>query len=239
MWEEQSSPLERKQQLKKKRKMKHPIIVRTRKPKRFCYLGLGSSYKDPKDKGRRKTLLDINGEEMRFELTRPAMVFDISDEYDNQVYTWLKNYPGISRHLIFEDTIEAEMISTEKMIESSEAIQIAVAMSDKEVLDFCKLTGIRTKDNSIEFVRAQVIKLANDDPNKFSRIINDRDKGYRVFIENAIDEKIINFVNGTYKYNTETIGLTEDQVVLWLKDNKDVHALLKKELSSNKKKVKK
>ena len=127
------------------------------------------------------------------------------------------------------------MVSTEKMVESADAIQIAVAMTDKEILDFCKLTGIRTKDNSIEFVKAQVIKLANDDPNKFSRIINDRDKDYRVFIEHAIDAKMINFVNGTYKYNTETIGLTEDQAVQWLKDNKDIHALLRKEMSGNKK----
>jgi len=214
--------------------MKHPIIVRTRKPKRFCYLGLGSSYKDPKEKGKRKTLYDINGEVQEFQMSSPAMVFDISEEYDLQVYTWLKNYPGISQHLVFEDTIESQMISTEKMIESAEAIQIAVSMSDKEVLDFCKLTGIRSKDNSIEFIKAQVIKMANDDPNKFSRIINDRDKDYRVFIETAIDAKMINFVNGTYKYNTETIGLTEDQVVLWLKDNKDVHALMRKEMMVSK-----
>ena len=215
--------------------MKHPVIVRTRKPKRFCYLGLGSRYKDPKDKGRRKILKDINDEEMEFQMTSPSIVFDISDEYENSIYTWLKNYPGIEQHLVFEDTIEQQMVATESMIESAEAIQIAVAMTDKEILDFCKLVGIRTKDNSIEFVKAQVIKLANDDPNKFSKIINDRDKDYRVFIEHAIDAKILNFVNGTYKYNTETIGLTEDQVVLWLKDNKDIHALLRKQMSSNKK----
>ncbi len=210
--------------------MKHPVIVRARKSKRFIYLNLGSSYKDHKDKGKRKVLYDINGEEQSFIMRSPAVVFDISDEFDLQRYTWLKSYPNIHSKLTFEDTIEQEMVSTEKMVESAEAIQIAVAMADKEVLDFCKLTGIRTKDNSIEFVKAQVIKMANDDPNKFSRIINDRDKDYRVFIENAIDAKILNFVNGTYKYNTETVGLTEDQVVLWLKDNKDIHALLKKEL---------
>ena len=215
--------------------MKHPIIVRVKKPKRFCFLGLGSSYKDPSDKGRRKTLYDINGEIMEFTMTSPSIVFDISDEYDNQVFTWLKNHPSIDQHLIIEDTIQQEMIATESMIESAEAIQIAVGMSDKEILDFCKLTGIRTKDNSAEFIRAQVIKLANDNPNKFSKVINDRDKDYRVFIEHAIDAKLINFVNGTYKYNTETIGLTEDQVVLWLKDNKDIHALLRKEMSGNKK----
>jgi hypothetical protein len=220
--------------------MKHPIIVRSRKPKKFVYLNLGSSYKDKKDKGKRKVLLDVNGEPEIFIMRSPAIVFDISDELDLNRYTWLKNYPNINSKLVFEDTIEKEMVNTEKMIESAESIQIAVAMTDKEVLDFCKLTGIRTKDNSIEFIKAQVIKLANDDPNKFSRIINDRDKDYRVFIEHAIDAKMINFVNGTYKYNTETIGLTEDQVVQWLKDNKDIHALLRKEMSGNKKvKVKK
>lgn len=214
--------------------MKHPIIVKARKPKRFIYLNLGSSYKDSKDKGRRKVLKDINGEEQVFIMRSPAIVFDINDDFDLQRYTWLRNYPNIGSKLTFEDTIEKEIVSTENMIVSAEAIQIAVGMTDKDILDFCKLTGIRTKDNSIEFVKAQVIKLANDDPNKFSRIINDRDKDYRVFIENAIDVKILNFVNGTYKYNTETVGLTEDQVVQWLKDNKDIHALLKKELKAKK-----
>jgi len=214
--------------------MKHPIIVKARKPKRFIYLNLGSSYKDSKDKGKRKVLKDINGEEQVFIMRSPAIVFDINDDFDLQRYTWLRNYPNIGSKLTFEDTIEKEIVSTENMIVSAEAIQIAVGMTDKDILDFCKLTGIRTKDNSIEFVKAQVIKLANDDPNKFSRIINDRDKDYRVFIENAIDVKILNFVNGTYKHNTETVGLTEDQVVQWLKDNKDIHALLKKELKAKK-----
>jgi len=219
--------------------MKHPIIVRVKKPKRFVYLGLGSRYKDPKNRNKRSILKDINGDEIEFVMRSTATVFDISDKNDLHTYEWLKNYPGIDQHLIFEDTIEQEIESTGAMVESAEAIQIAVAMKDKEVLDLCKLTGIRTKDNSIEFVRAQVIKLANDDPNRFFKIINDRDKDYRVFIEHAIDAKILNFVNGTYKYNTETIGLTEDQVVLWLKDNKDIHALLKREMSGSKAKAKK
>tara|TARA_R100001463_G_scaffold69187_2_gene122650 strand:- start:140 stop:802 length:663 start_codon:yes stop_codon:yes gene_type:complete len=215
--------------------MKHPIIVRVKKPKRFVYLGLGSRYKDPKNRNKRAILKDINGDEVEFVMRSTATVFDISDDHDLHTYEWLKNYPGINQHLIFEDTIQQEMINTEKIVESAEAIQIAVSMTDKEILDFCKLTGIRTKDNSTEFIKAQVIKMASDDPNKFSRVINDRDKDYRVFIENAIEAKLINFVNGTYKYNTETIGLTEDQVVLWLKDNKDIHALLRKEMSGNKK----
>jgi len=219
--------------------MKHPVIVRVKKPKRFVYLGLGSSYKDKNDRGRKKVLTDINDEEYEFIMRSTATVFDLRDPNDKKIHDWLKGYPGIENHLIFEDTVEQEMISTDKMIESADAIQLAVAMSDKDVKDFAKLTGIRVKDNSIAFIKAQVIKLANDNPNKFSSIVNDRDKDYRVFIENAIDVKKINFVNGTYKYNTETIGLTEDQVVVWLKENKDIHALLRQEMSGAKKKAKK
>ena len=36
-----------------------------------------------------------------------------------------------------------------------------------------------------------------------------------------------------YKYGTATIGLTEDQAVLWVKDNADIHALLKNQLRGN------
>ena len=111
--------------------MKHPVIVRVKKPKRFVYLGLGSSYKDPRDRGRKKTLLDINGEEKEFVMRSTATVFDINDKYDKSVYTWLKNYPGIESQLIFEDTIEQDMVNTDKMIESAEAIQIAVGMTYK------------------------------------------------------------------------------------------------------------
>ena len=190
--------------------MKHPVIVRVHKPKRFVYLGLGSSYKDPKNKGKRNELFDINGEAYEFVMRSTATVFDLSDEHDKHVHDWLKGYPGINQHLLFEDTIEQEMVSTDKMVESAEAIQVAVAMTDKDVIDVCKLTGLRHKDNSIAFVKAQVIKMANDDPNRFTKIVNDRDRDYRVFIENAIEAKKFIFVNGTYKYNTETIGLTED-----------------------------
>ena len=122
--------------------MKHPVIVRTRKPKRFCYLGLGSRYKDPKDKGRRKILKDINDEEMEFQMTSPSIVFDISDEYENSIYTWLKNYPGIEQHLVFEDTIEQQMVATESMIESAEAIQIAVGMIGLQPSEFWQMSVI-------------------------------------------------------------------------------------------------
>ena len=40
-------------------------------------------------------------------------------------------------------------------------------------------------------------------------------------------------VNGVYKYGSETIGLTQDQAIVWLKDNADIYALLKNELRGN------
>ena len=45
-------------------------------------------------------------------------------------------------------------------------------------------------------------------------------------------------VNGVYKYGTTTIGLTEESTVVWVKENADIHALLKNELRGPKKRTK-
>ncbi len=208
--------------------MAHSVIISVANPKRFVYLNLGDTYKDRK--GRKHTLLDINGDPMEFEMRSPAMSLDIDDDHENTIYQWLKNNPSTLGKITIKDTIETQIVATENMIASAEAIQIAIAMSNAELKDFAKLTGIRTKDNSIEFIKAQIIKMANDNPEKFQGIMNDRDKDYRVFIEKAIDADLLAFRNGTYKYNKETIGLNDDAVIIWLKENKDIYALLRKEL---------
>ena len=45
--------------------------------------------------------------------------------------------------------------------------------------------------------------------------------------------KVFTFINGTYKYGSTNIGLSEDQAVMWLKDNSDIYALLKNQLRGN------
>ena len=63
--------------------------------------------------------------------------------------------------------------------------------------------------------------------------LNDADASFKIFIKNCIDADVFSRVNGVYKYGTTTIGLTEDQSIMWLKDNADIMALLKNQLRGN------
>ena len=61
----------------------------------------------------------------------------------------------------------------------------------------------------------------------------DEDKHYRVFLLEAQQNKVINWEKDVFKYGSQTIGISEDQVIKWLKDNKDIFALLKNQLNGN------
>ena len=81
---------------------------------------------------------------------------------------------------------------------------------------------------------AKIIQLASSNSEKFLTYVDDIDKEHRVFLKKAYDKKILNKVNGVWKHNTLNIGLTEDQAIVWLKENGDPYALLKQELRGGK-----
>ena len=54
---------------------------------------------------------------------------------------------------------------------------------------------------------------------------------YRMFVMEAQQANIIKWENEVFKYGTQSIGISEDQVIKWLKDNKDIFALLKNQLN--------
>ena len=56
----------------------------------------------------------------------------------------------------------------------------------------------------------------------------DPEKDLRVFIIQAVKAKKLNLKNNTYFYGKEAIGTNEEQVLVWLKDHKDILAILKK-----------
>jgi len=61
----------------------------------------------------------------------------------------------------------------------------------------------------------------------------DDNRHYRLFILESQERGIIVWDKDTFKYGSQIIGISEDQVIKWLKDNKDIHALLKQQMSGN------
>ncbi len=213
------------------------LIVYTHKTKTKLHrMQFGSQYKDRQ--GRIQTLLDVNGLE-RSHTVRSAS-FVLSKEVENDVILdkWLKSHPDVLVAWTREDIVEKEKIETAETLNSAQAIIEAAKMNVKDVVDFAKLTKMNMNSDT-DVLRAKIIKVAQDAPDKFMELHFDPEKDYRVFIVDALKSKNLTYKNSTFMYGKQAIGTNEEQVIVWLKENKDVFALIKHELRGEAPKSKK
>lgn len=211
--------------------MKHVVLIKSKKPSKFNYCKFGT-YKN--SKGKIIELIDPNGNVTTgYEMFNAVVSLDIKDEDDNRIYEFLKNHPLISKGFVIEDLFEKESNQAEVALAKADSVTAAANLSKKEIENLCRLIGLNGDwDDNVR--KAKVISYASDNPKRFLDYLNDVDAPFRIFIKDAIDANIFSKVNGVYKYGTSSIGLTEDQSIQWLKDNADIHALLKNQLRGNK-----
>jgi len=94
-------------------------------------------------------------------------------------------------------------------------------------------------DSDMDVLRAKIIEMAQSNSQSFMDTHFDPEKGLRAFIVEAVREKKIGYRNDTFYYGKEAIGTNEEQVLVWLKDNKDILAILKHEIRGEEKPKKK
>jgi len=206
-------------------------MIKSNNPDKFNYCKFGN-YKDRE--GRLKELIDINGIKVSgFEMFQAIVTLDINKEYDKRLYEFLKDHPLIRGRFTIEDISSNEQQKAKSSIESAKAITTASKLDERDLRDLSLILGVDSKMEEM-LLRAKVIQIANENPEKFMSYLNDIDKEHRIFLKKALDKKILNKVNGVWKHNTLNIGLTEDQAIVWLKDNGDTYALLKHQLRTGK-----
>ena len=206
--------------------MKHIVLIKARKPEKFNYCKFGT-YKDKR--GKIIKLVDINGlETSGYEMFNAVVSLNINDEYDKSVYEFLKDHPLIGKFTI-EDVSAQEKQNAETSILAAKAVTTASQLKEKDLRDFSLLLGLDSQMEEM-LLRAKVIQHASSSPSKFLEQLNDIDKEHRIFLKKAYDEKLLTKVNGVWKHNTLNIGMTDDQAIVWLKDNGDTYALLKHQL---------
>ena len=208
--------------------MRHIVLIKAANTKKFNYCKFGN-YKDAK--GKLHELGDPNGITLTgYEMTNPILSLDINDEDSRRVYDFLKNHPLVlGGKFMVEDLRANEEKSAESAIQTADAVVVASKLNTKEYRDMARLLGIST-DFDDHLLKAKVIQSASTNPARFLEIHNDEEKDYKIFMKNAQESKHINFINGVYKYGSNTIGLTVDQAIAWFKDNPDVYALIKQDL---------
>ena len=83
-------------------------------------------------------------------------------------------------------------------------------------------------------LKAKIIQFANLKPEKFLDLTDDIDQEYRVFLKKAENKKVLTRINGVWKNGSLNIGLSDEQAIVWLKDNADIYALLRKQVRTGK-----
>ena len=211
--------------------MKHVILIKANKPEKFNYCKFGN-YKDVR--GKNVELVDINDNKISgWEMFQPVVSLDINETYDKRVYEFLQDHPLIKGNFIIEDLRDNEQKQAEIALKSAEAITTASSLSDKEMSDVSILLGFNPNLDSL-MLKANIIKFANSSSEKFLSLLNDMDKEHRVFLKKALEKGVLSKPNGVWKHGTLNVGLTDDQAIVWLKDNADVYALLKHQLRTGK-----
>ena len=177
--------------------------------------------------------VNINGVEDFITFSGTEVLLDMDNEGHALIDAFLKNNPDVI-HGTWKrtDLHMQEKQKTKNTLDSARAIIEAAKMTDKEVLQMATL--LRYNINSeLDVLRAKMIEVAQNEADKFMEMHFDPEKDLRVFIIEAVRERKINYKNDTFYYGKEAIGTNEEQVLVWLKDNKDILAILKNEIRGN------
>lgn len=215
---------------------KNLIVYKHKKYSKISNFNLGNNYKDRL--GKIHYLKDVNGLDTKFVTSSASFILNKSIENDVLTDNWLKGHPDILVGWDRTDVAQKEQADTKDTLDYAQAIIEAAKMNVDDVVMFAKLSKMNIKSNT-DVLRAKIIKVAQDNPKKFMDTHFDPEKDYRVFILDALKSKNLSYKNSTFMYGKEAIGTNEEQVIVWLKENKDIFALIKHELRGDKPATKK
>jgi hypothetical protein len=208
---------------------KHIVLVKARNVEKFNYVKFGN-YKD--ERGKNRILIDPNGEEVAgYEMFHAVKSLDINDEDDKRIYEFLKDHPLIKGggKFVVQDMRAEQEKAAEDSIESAKAITTASQLNINELKNLSVLMGLSPNLDDM-MLKAKIIQFASDNATKFLATLNDVDKEHRVFLKQALDKQALTKVNGVWKHGSNNIGLTDDQAIVWLKENADIYAMLKHQM---------
>ena len=181
---------------------------------------------------------DINGNNETLIFRNSSVILSKNNEGHLLIDNFLKTSPEVLRGEWKRTDLQAEQAAqTKATLDSARAIIEAAKMTDKDVKDYATLKGMNL-NSDLDVLRAKIIEIAQTSPDSFMETHFDPEKDLRVFILQAIKERKIDYKNETFYYGREAIGTNEEQVLVSLKNNKDILAILKHEIRGEKMPIK-
>jgi len=134
---------------------------------------------------------------------------------------------------------EEETRETNKTINSkADAFKEFLSMSEQSMKDFLIAYGKNPGTNaSLDFIKAQVGKIVDSEPNTFLNLIKASDYKYKVFLKKLIEKGIVRENGGKYTLiGGEVLGFSFDQAIDFLQkqENQEVLVSLKGQLQASK-----
>lgn len=215
------------------------VMVRLRKPKRTGMLMI-RAIKDP-ESSEWLYLKDKNGNDLEaLEAKFPIhndFELDLSNPHHKSVYNILLKHPVYyntedpkNRLLDIENLEqEAEETITHKELEHQAVDIIKGFQNDMDISRFARVLGIPTKNRSETYVRGQLYKLAEDNPQKVIDEHNDPNLETKQDLMKALDKGVVTKNNGLWYYYEQFLGDSFERALSYVLDNDFLIPKLKEE----------
>lgn len=170
--------------------------------------------------------------------------FDLTDPRQAKNWKWVKECPQIvggrnetNFHMDAEESRSFEGSDNEFYVFDQEADTVAQETQfDKQftalkhihelkgssaIYQTARLLGSNMESSSIPAVRTFLLGKAQKHPEQILKVAKDGSSKVRLFLYAALDKEVIRKRAGVFYYNETALGTTEDQVMLWLGEDRN------------------
>jgi hypothetical protein len=172
------------------------------------------------------------------------LILDLEDSYDELRYIFLKNHKRIANglgdrkatanYVIINEEAEAKETNVRNKIKR-QALREFDKMTLTDMRKCLRILGSRADEMSSEVVEQKLGDLVENNPTEFiEKWVNNTRKETEYLVQQAIAKNVLRKNKNIYKYGTDVIGHSLDEVVSALEktENQDLKFAITKETTS-------
>jgi len=161
---------------------------------------------------------------------------DLSKKDDQLYYEHLKDHPiyvlenpmkCLKIENLYQDAIDG--IELEEL--AMEAKNIVMKLNEEELRDFSRIIGVKAPLNAAGVViKQRVYDMCNEDPISVIQMWEHPQKDTHLLVRKAIDAGVLKLEGGVYKFNAIGLGVSRDEIILYLMSNPELIPSMKRQL---------